>query len=130
MYLADPTFLSGTNTDAVLLNPGKSGPEAVITSYKATTGTDVTTGIEEAIQKLLQDANVLPERVAGLMIGTTVGRFMMAPESQANWKAFHQCGDRTGFLKARPRGRCSSGCWELLDAYPTLRGFPTSFEEK
>ncbi|KAH8892391.1 hydantoinase [Thozetella sp. PMI_491] len=63
--------VGGTNTDAVLLNPAKTGPDAVITSFKATTGTDVTTGIEEAIQTLLKDSNVAPTNVASLMIGTT-----------------------------------------------------------
>jgi hypothetical protein len=32
----------------------------------------VTTGIEEAIQTLLKDANIPPTRVASLMMGTTV----------------------------------------------------------
>ncbi|KAL1902749.1 hypothetical protein Sste5346_001193 [Sporothrix stenoceras] len=63
--------VGGTNTDAVLLNPAKSGAEAVIASYKATTGADVTTGIEEAIRVLLKDASVQPSQVASLMIGTT-----------------------------------------------------------
>jgi N-methylhydantoinase A/oxoprolinase/acetone carboxylase beta subunit len=63
--------VGGTNTDAVLLNPAKSGAEAVIASYKATTGADVTTGIEEAIHVLLKDARVQPSQVASLMIGTT-----------------------------------------------------------
>ncbi|CAK7197644.1 hypothetical protein SEUCBS139899_000292 [Sporothrix eucalyptigena] len=63
--------VGGTNTDAVLLNPTKSGSEAVVSSYKATTGADVTTGIEEAIRVLLKDANVQPSQVASLMIGTT-----------------------------------------------------------
>jgi N-methylhydantoinase A/oxoprolinase/acetone carboxylase beta subunit len=63
---------AGTNTDAALLDPAISGPEAVITSYKATTGTDLTTGIEEAIRVLLKNANVSPASVASLMVGTTV----------------------------------------------------------
>ncbi|EPE05645.1 hydantoinase [Ophiostoma piceae UAMH 11346] len=63
--------VGGTNTDAVLLNPAKTGPEAVISSYKATTGVNVTTGIEEAIRALLKDASVEPSQVASLMIGTT-----------------------------------------------------------
>ncbi|CAK7270485.1 hypothetical protein SEPCBS119000_004115 [Sporothrix epigloea] len=63
--------VGGTNTDAVLLNPAKSGSEAVVSSYKATTGANVTTGIEEAIRVLLKDANIRPAQVASLMIGTT-----------------------------------------------------------
>lgn len=63
--------VGGTNTDAVLLNPARSGSEAVISSYKATTGANVTTGIEEAIRVLLKDANIQPSQVASLMIGTT-----------------------------------------------------------
>lgn len=67
------SYSAGTNTDAVLLDPTKSGPSAVITSYKAITGRNVTTGIEEAIRTLLRDANVESASVASLMIGTTVG---------------------------------------------------------
>ncbi|KAK0101979.1 hypothetical protein ONS96_005947 [Cadophora gregata f. sp. sojae] len=63
--------VGGTNTDAVLLEPTKSGPAAVISSFKATTGTDVTTGIEEAIRTLLEQANASPSSIASLMIGTT-----------------------------------------------------------
>lgn len=63
---------SGTNTDAVLLDGTKSGSDAVLGTYKATTGTDVTTGIEEAIRTLLNDAHVPPSDIASLMIGTTV----------------------------------------------------------
>ncbi|KUJ08498.1 uncharacterized protein LY89DRAFT_332024 [Mollisia scopiformis] len=63
--------VGGTNTDAVLLDPNKTGPDAVISSYKATTGTDVTTGIEEAIRTLLESAKLSPASVASLMIGTT-----------------------------------------------------------
>ena len=64
---------AGTNTDAVLLDPRKSGSDAVIASYKAITGTNVTTGIEEAIRALLKDSSVSSRNVASLMIGTTVG---------------------------------------------------------
>jgi N-methylhydantoinase A/oxoprolinase/acetone carboxylase beta subunit len=64
--------LTGTNTDAILLDPSKSGPDAVVSFYKATTGTDVTTGIEEAVQTLLRDSNLVPGNIASLMIGTTV----------------------------------------------------------
>ncbi len=63
--------VGGTNTDAVLLNPSKTGPGAVLSSFKATTGRDVTTGIEEAIRVLLADAKVEPAHIASLMVGTT-----------------------------------------------------------
>ena len=69
---------TGTNTDAVLLDPTKSGPAAVISSFKATTGTDVTTGIEEAIRTLLKQANASPSSVASLMIGTTVSELSLS----------------------------------------------------
>ncbi|CZR51783.1 related to N-methylhydantoinase A/acetone carboxylase, beta subunit [Phialocephala subalpina] len=62
--------VGGTNTDAVL-DPAKLGPDAVISSYKAITGTDMTTGIAEAIRTLPQQANLPPTSVASLMIGTT-----------------------------------------------------------
>jgi N-methylhydantoinase A/oxoprolinase/acetone carboxylase beta subunit len=65
----------GTNTDAVLLDPTRSGPDAVISSYKATTGTDVTTGINEAVRALLRNTGIPPVNIRGLMIGTTVCLF-------------------------------------------------------
>ncbi|KAL3418384.1 hydantoinase [Phlyctema vagabunda] len=63
--------VGGTNTDAALLDLTKDGADAVISSHKATTGTDVTTGIEEAIRALVTSANIPLEEVASLMIGTT-----------------------------------------------------------
>ncbi|KAJ9150395.1 Hydantoinase [Pleurostoma richardsiae] len=63
--------VGGTNTDAALLDPTTPGRDAVIASYKATTGTDVTIGIEQAIRTLLQDSNISPANIASLMIGTT-----------------------------------------------------------
>ncbi|KAJ9248981.1 hypothetical protein DTO207G8_7049 [Paecilomyces variotii] len=63
--------VGGTNTDAVLLNCAASGADAVVASHKAATGADVTVGIESAISALLEMAQVPPNRVSSLMIGTT-----------------------------------------------------------
>ncbi|KAJ9295481.1 hypothetical protein DTO271G3_5937 [Paecilomyces variotii] len=63
--------VGGTNTDAVLLNCAASGADAVVASHKAATGADVTVGIESAINALLEMAQVPPNRVSSLMIGTT-----------------------------------------------------------
>ncbi|RDW62005.1 hypothetical protein BP6252_11438 [Coleophoma cylindrospora] len=63
--------VGGTNTDAVLLDLTKTGPEAVVASHKATTGTDVTIGIEDAINVLIQKTAIPLSQVASLMIGTT-----------------------------------------------------------
>ncbi|KAL2005111.1 hypothetical protein VTN00DRAFT_2961 [Thermoascus crustaceus] len=75
--MADPGRLiigvdvGGTNTDAVLLNCSATGADAVVASHKAATGADVTVGIENAIRELLSKAQLAPERVSSLMIGTT-----------------------------------------------------------
>lgn len=56
----------------MLLNCAASGADAVVASHKAATGADVTVGIESAISALLEMAQVPPNRVSSLMIGTTV----------------------------------------------------------
>ncbi|KKA27994.1 hypothetical protein TD95_003300 [Thielaviopsis punctulata] len=63
--------VGGTNTDAVILNPALSGADAVKAAHKATTGANVTTGIENAIANILANADVKPSEISALMIGTT-----------------------------------------------------------
>lgn len=58
--------VGGTNTDAVLME----GRE-VRASRKTPTTQDVTTGIADALNSVLADANVPPEEIKAVMIGTT-----------------------------------------------------------
>jgi N-methylhydantoinase A/oxoprolinase/acetone carboxylase beta subunit len=58
--------VGGTNTDAVLMDGSK-----ILSSIKASTSPDVTSGIVEAISYLLNDARVVAADIKNVMIGTT-----------------------------------------------------------
>jgi N-methylhydantoinase A/oxoprolinase/acetone carboxylase beta subunit len=58
--------VGGTNTDAVLME-GRS----VVASCKAPTTEDVSSGIEDALARVLAGAGVRPEAIEAVMIGTT-----------------------------------------------------------
>ena len=58
--------VGGTHTDAVLLN----GDE-VISSIKALTSADVTSGILEALEHILSDSGVAESAIEAVMLGTT-----------------------------------------------------------
>lgn len=58
--------VGGTNTDAVLMDG-----DAVLAEIKCATTGDVTSGIVAALRGLLDDSGVTPERIEGVMIGTT-----------------------------------------------------------
>jgi len=58
--------VGGTHTDAVLIDGNK-----VITWTKATTSSDITTGIEQALAAVLQDKAVDASSVEAVMLGTT-----------------------------------------------------------
>ncbi|KAE8167882.1 hypothetical protein BDV40DRAFT_252066 [Aspergillus tamarii] len=65
--------VGGTNTDAVLIDLGQreTPSRGILSSHKAPTSPDVTTGIQEAINTVLRDSQVAPENVASVTIGTT-----------------------------------------------------------
>ncbi len=58
--------VGGTNTDAVLMDG-----DAVLAEIKSSTTSDVTSGIVSALRGLLDDSQVTPDRIEGVMIGTT-----------------------------------------------------------
>jgi N-methylhydantoinase A/oxoprolinase/acetone carboxylase beta subunit len=58
--------VGGTNTDAVLMEGSK-----ILSFIKASTSSDVTSGIVEAISYLLNDASVAASAIESVMIGTT-----------------------------------------------------------
>ncbi|MDB4895017.1 MAG: huyA2, partial [Firmicutes bacterium] len=58
--------VGGTNTDAVLMEGS-----AVVAKIKTPTTADVTTGITTALRYLIETGGVTPEKVTGVMIGTT-----------------------------------------------------------
>jgi len=59
--------VGGTNTDAVLIN----NENHIIAKTKQTTSLDVSSGIEKAIRKVLQQAKVPTEAIKYIMLGTT-----------------------------------------------------------
>ncbi|KAF4620352.1 hypothetical protein D9613_001202 [Agrocybe pediades] len=68
--------VGGTNTDAVVIDASKSNDKetkGVVASFKHATTSDVTTGIELAVKKVLEDAGIDPgyEGILSLTIGTT-----------------------------------------------------------
>lgn len=58
--------VGGTHTDAVILAGGD-----VIASTKALTTSDVMTGIQNALDTVMEDSGVKPSDIEGVMIGTT-----------------------------------------------------------
>jgi len=69
--------LTGTNTDAVVIDTTKCDDKdsrGVISSFKHATTTDITTGIEFAVNKVLEQAQIDPghKAILSLTIGTTV----------------------------------------------------------
>lgn len=65
--------VGGTNTDGVVLDPSRaSEPErGIIAWHKAPTTTNPSVGINEAITTMFQSANIEPDHVASVTIGTT-----------------------------------------------------------
>ena len=58
--------VGGTHTDAVLLDG-----DDVISSTKALTSADVTSGILEALEFILTDSGVDAQAITAVMLGTT-----------------------------------------------------------
>ncbi|MEO9274320.1 hydantoinase/oxoprolinase family protein [Marinomonas sp. 5E14-1] len=58
--------VGGTNTDAVLMKQGE-----VIAATKQSTTQDVTSGVEKALNAVIQESGVNQEDIKGVMIGTT-----------------------------------------------------------
>jgi N-methylhydantoinase A/oxoprolinase/acetone carboxylase beta subunit len=58
--------VGGTNTDAVVLEGKK-----VLAGVKASTTEDVTSGVIEALEKVIEASGIDRQRIAGVMIGTT-----------------------------------------------------------
>lgn len=72
--------VGGTNTDGVVIDVMKSNDPSnrgIIASYKHSTTSDVTIGIEVVVQKVIHDAGLDPGRdhILSLTIGTTVSIF-------------------------------------------------------
>ena len=59
--------VGGTNTDAVILDEGN----AVIAKCKEATTKDVSSGIKNAVERVLADSGIAPEAVTDAMLGTT-----------------------------------------------------------
>ncbi|KAG9778266.1 hypothetical protein ABEF93_003512 [Exophiala dermatitidis] len=60
--------VGGTNTDAVLIS---LAPTQIVASHKAPTTPDVTTGITQAVQTVIQASNVPLDAISCVIIGTT-----------------------------------------------------------
>ncbi|MDT0596342.1 hydantoinase/oxoprolinase family protein [Glaciecola petra] len=58
--------VGGTHTDAVLINH-----DQILSHNKSLTTADVTTGVQNAIDKLLQDSLINADQIEAVMIGTT-----------------------------------------------------------
>jgi N-methylhydantoinase A/oxoprolinase/acetone carboxylase beta subunit len=59
--------VGGTNTDAVILDPG----DRVLAKAKRPTSEDVSTGIRQAVEAVLLDSRIDPARIVHAMLGTT-----------------------------------------------------------
>jgi N-methylhydantoinase A/oxoprolinase/acetone carboxylase beta subunit len=59
--------VGGTNTDAVILDEANT----VIAKCKEATTEDVSEGIQKAVDKVLADSKIGPEKIADAMLGTT-----------------------------------------------------------
>lgn len=67
MYYKIGVDVGGTNTDAVLVSHDNN----ILAKTKQTTTLDVSSGIENAIKKVLSDANVPKKEIKYIMLGTT-----------------------------------------------------------
>ena len=67
MYYKIGVDVGGTNTDAVLVSHGNN----ILAKTKQSTTLDVSSGIENAIKKVLLDANIPKEEIKYIMLGTT-----------------------------------------------------------
>ena len=67
MYYKIGVDVGGTNTDAVLVSHDNN----ILAKTKQTTTLDVSSGIENAIKKVMLDANVPKEEIRYIMLGTT-----------------------------------------------------------
>ncbi|KIX05403.1 uncharacterized protein Z518_06275 [Rhinocladiella mackenziei CBS 650.93] len=63
--------VGGTNTDSVLLDISKTGTDAVISSHKAATTSNVTLSVKETLKVLLGKSPVDRKNVSAIAIGTT-----------------------------------------------------------
>src|ERR1700722_782214 len=59
--------IGGTNTDAVLVD----GYDRVLCAVKATTTEDISHGFSTALEQLMIQAEVPPEHIKGVFLGTT-----------------------------------------------------------
>jgi activator of 2-hydroxyglutaryl-CoA dehydratase len=59
--------VGGTNTDAVILQN-----EAILAWHKTPTTTDIQSGVERAIEEVVEKAEIPSDRVGSVKIGTTV----------------------------------------------------------
>lgn len=71
--------VGGTNTDAVLIR-GRD----ILAATKQRTTADVTSGVTDAIQAILEESNVPPSEITAVMVGTThfVNAFVQRKELQ------------------------------------------------
>ncbi len=65
--------VGGTNTDGVIINPNQvdSTKRGILAWHKAPTTPDPSNGISAAISQMFKDANIQPDHVASVTIGTT-----------------------------------------------------------
>ncbi|KAI0795456.1 DUF917-domain-containing protein [Abortiporus biennis] len=65
--------VGGTNTDGVLIDISRrsSISRGILASFKAPTTPDVSSGIEAAVKRVLQQSGVPPSEISSLSIGTT-----------------------------------------------------------
>jgi N-methylhydantoinase A/oxoprolinase/acetone carboxylase beta subunit len=71
-------FTVGTNTDSVIVDITRTKDpitRGVVATFKHETTVDITTGIELAVKKVLEDAGIDhgSDQILSLTIGTTVG---------------------------------------------------------
>ncbi|GAB7355111.1 hypothetical protein MBLNU459_g5688t1 [Dothideomycetes sp. NU459] len=65
--------MAGTNTDAVAIDASlqQSPSRGVLAHHKAPTTPDVTSGIEEAVRKVLEQTSIPSDQIASVTVGTT-----------------------------------------------------------
>ncbi|KAJ5387880.1 hydantoinase/oxoprolinase [Penicillium cosmopolitanum] len=103
----DPAYrigvdVGGTNTDAVLIS---LNPVSIVASHKAPTTPDVTTGITNAVQAVIDTSNVSRSSIGCIIIGTThfVNAVVQRSPSLRSVAVVRLCGGREeGFGRGIP----------------------------
>lgn len=99
--------VGGTNTDCVLVN----AQNEIVSKTKQATTPDISTGIERAMETVIQDSSISPEAIKYVMLGTTHCTNAIVERKNLN---------KVGIIRI---------CRPASEMIPPLSGFPEDLNE-